>query len=118
MVNSKSPRDKQIKIRLTKDELAGLKLIAEKQDKTLTDLVREKLNLEAVNRTPLSSKSQRAYTKADPQLILEIARIGNNLNQLARKANQSGIGDIEDFLIVLINIERALKRALHAHKIS
>lgn len=117
MINSKSTKNAQLKIRLTRDEYAGFKLMAEKQGKTLANLAREKLNLEAVNRTPLSSKSQRSYTKADPQLIREIARIGNNLNQLARKANQSGMSDLEDFIITLINIERSLKRVLHAHKI-
>ncbi|WP_110669460.1 MobC family plasmid mobilization relaxosome protein [Salinicola halophilus] len=35
------------------------------------------------------SKSRKPIPKADPELIRELARIGNNINQIARLANEN-----------------------------
>lgn len=34
-------------------------------------------------------KSKKAAPKSDPELIRELARIGNNINQIARLANEN-----------------------------
>lgn len=50
-----------------------------------------------------------AVPRADPELVAGLARIGNNLNQLARRANQSRAVDFE-VLAELSHIEVALDR--------
>lgn len=52
---------------------------------------------------------RRPPLPADPALLAALARIGNNLNQLARAANRQQWPATLDLLAQLIRIERALK---------
>jgi hypothetical protein len=50
-------------------------------------------------------------TKADPALLRQIAGIGNNLNQVARRVNSGEWGAVErvQVIAVLMAMERALQ---------
>jgi hypothetical protein len=71
-------RQKSIKIKVTEDEF--LKLNSLKTEKQLAPWMRKICLSEKVNsRTP--------PPKTDPQLLFEVAKIGNNINQIARQIN-------------------------------
>ncbi|MEI2421132.1 plasmid mobilization relaxosome protein MobC, partial [Arthrospira platensis SPKY2] len=53
-----------------------------------------------VLRLPKSEKIQRFTIEADPHLILQLSRVGNNLNQLARAVNKAGL-ELQDITTVL-----------------
>lgn len=65
------------------------------------------------NSTP--RKKRRRYEPVDPKLLRQVAAIGNNLNQVARRLNS---GDRFDVLPVLLSIEDQLKELVDAHKVS
>lgn len=56
----------------------------------------------------------RKVPSADPELVRQIAAIGNNLNQIARRLNQ---GEKFDLLPHLAHIEHELSELLHAHQV-
>lgn len=91
-------RTHELTIRLAPDELASIKATAAKTGMSMADLARRRLLDAGANLTLAGTVSpvrpgRRSYTPADPALLREIARIGNNLNQLARAFNSrfSGI---------------------------
>ena len=57
---------------------------------------------------------QKSTPKVDPQLVRQVAAIGNNLNQIARRINQ---GDKFDVIPHLAAIEYQLEQLLNAHKV-
>ena len=63
-------------------------------------------------------KTSKPVPIADPNLIREISRIGNNLNQIARVVNQSG-DQLEVFSLIknLRSIEIHLERVIDFHLI-
>lgn len=69
-------RDRFIKIRVTESELADFRIRAGEAGMTVSDLVRFRLTGYRVRQTG-----------ADKDRLLELARIGSNVNQLARWAN-------------------------------
>lgn len=69
-------------IRLAPDELAEWRGQAQAEGLSLSDWLRDRVG-SAKPRVQQSSV-------ADPELLAELARIGNNLNQLARVANSTG----------------------------
>lgn len=75
--NSWDKRTKEIKIRLTDNEFAKLQ---QRRTKNLAGWLRD-LALGAV-----------PIRQADPALVHQVARIGSNLNQIARHANTEKIG--------------------------
>ena len=103
----KPAKDKFIKIRVTDEERASWKTKAEKQGLTLADYLRKVADEKLTNIQPSPKVNRRKFTKADPELLRQIAWIGNNLNQIARAANQ---GDQTDLLVKLIEIERQVRR--------
>jgi len=54
-------------------------------------------------------------TKSDPDLLRQIAAIGNNANQLARWANSNPKADSVEMLAALHDIEAALVSIRNAH---
>jgi len=76
-------------------------LKAKEQGITLTDLI-----VMAVNGT---QAPRRKRINVDPALIRQLAQIGNNLNQIARWANQHKQGvDAMNVITVLIDIDREI----------
>lgn len=78
-------------------------LKAKEQGTTLTELI-----VTAVDGTKFS---RRKRINVDPALIRELAKLGNNLNQIARWANRYKAGANASAVIAeLINIDREIAR--------
>jgi len=77
-------RTKTIIFRLTDAEFAQLSLKASELGLSSNELAR------ALARTPEGRTTVQTANAADPALIAEIKRIGNNLNQIAKHANLYG----------------------------
>ena len=105
-------------MRLTDDEYTKLEELATAEGITKADYVRQKLDLESVKRSPMIKKQVRQFTPVDPSLLRQITRIGNNLNQIARKANGEGFDSTLTLLQILLGIERRLKQVQDAYQIS
>lgn len=105
----REPRDAWIGVKCTRAERSQWQALAERQGLPLADLIRTLLGSDRV------AKSRGRTKQADPRLVAEIARIGNNLNQLSRWVNAAGVVDIE-VLILLRAIEQELSMALDRHK--
>lgn len=116
-------RAKFVKIRTTDDERDAWQKLAEDAGLSLADLIRQRLD-QPVLQLPKSEKIQRFTIEADPHLILQLSRVGNNLNQLARAVNKAGLEpqDITTVLTFLSKIsaditairEQAMTQAMDA----
>jgi len=99
-------RKKFIKVRVTEEEADRWKNKAAAAGLSVSDLIRQRLDeiqIECHQR-----KSKKVVHLADPDLIREIAKIGNNLNQVARYIHS--VSKLEVVAIkALISIERELK---------
>ena len=105
-------RDKIIKIRVSPEELATLQMHCTKGE--LARWMRETcLN---PGQTDLV-EDLKGPAKVDPELLRQLASIGNNLNQIGRKVNSEewGPSDRVAILAGMASIERELAalRALH-----
>lgn len=108
----KSKRDKSIKIRLTAEE--HKKLNENKKGGELATWLRD-LGLNQETRPP---KKPKKIKTADPALLNQLARIGGNLNQIARLANTQAQGGIIDRLRLtaeLASIREQLNEVLKRH---
>lgn len=92
-------RSKLINLRVTADERAAWQALADDAGLSLADLIRQRLD-QPVLQPPKSDRIQRVVIEADPALILQLSKIGNNLNQLARAVNTAGL-EPEDLTTVL-----------------
>jgi hypothetical protein len=125
-------RDKELKIRLTSEELESVRAIAAASGMHMADFVRRRL-LDAgakVQMTDSRPSIQRGtVSTADPALVRQVASIGSNLNQIARTVNrqalQSQTIQVVEMLAILLAIERQVSelcrtpfsrsRGAHAH---
>lgn len=82
----KAVRDKIIRIRVTENENQKLKVNAE--GRQVSPWLREMGLGTPPENIPKPVKGQKVAPTVDPLLIRELARIGNNLNQMARLANE------------------------------
>ncbi len=104
-----------LRCRVTKAEYALLKARAENSQTSMAELMRNALGL-------VEAKRPRPTPKADPQLIRQIAGIGNNLNQIAHRLNRDAVMgfmlpmDALALASELVTIERQLSRILEAHQ--
>lgn len=114
----KVAKDKQLKVRLTDEEFIKLKKHADHEGITMANFARRQLALDVVSRSPTGHRHYRKFTPVDPDLIRQISRLGNNLNQIARRVNQGGFDAPLDLLELLLIIDRRLKQVLNAHQIS
>ena len=99
-------RIKSIKIRVTEDELLTLKTLCPKAE--LATWIRERcLAPSAIEKVKMM--------KADPDLLRQLAFLGNNLNQLTRKVNSSGLSPLDQIHILspLVVISEALDKLKH-----
>lgn len=64
---------------------------AESSGASLSDWVRSKVDTEQTTgiAAPAKMPKRRNYTPVDPELLRQIAMIGNNLNQIARSVNSN-----------------------------
>jgi len=95
-------KNRQVTIRLTQDEYDKLSQKAEALDITLSQLLRKKI----------SGNREKISTKYDKELLYEINRIGNNLNQLSKHCN---ITKSIDKLVLqsLVEIERKINEIIN-----
>ena len=99
------PLDQKITLRVTAQTRADWKRRAQASGLPLGDWIREQVS----SRTGRHMMPRRRPPPpAVPALLAAIARIGNNLNQLARAANRQQWPDPLNLLERLISIERAL----------
>lgn len=91
----------RIEIRTSADEKRRWQEIAESKGVSLSDLVRSLL-------TGQRLRKRRDPPRVDPALLRELARLGNNLNQLAHAANRRDPITATALLARLIEIDREL----------
>lgn len=82
---SDTKRDQQITVCLTKLEKLALKRRADKAGLNLSDYGRQMV---------LTGKAQARLTTEENATLNQVAKLGNNLNQIAHKANADGIRSI------------------------
>lgn len=99
-MKAKSPtRTAWIKLRVTQAEKESITAKAEAQGQTVTDFIRQRALDYRLRQTPLEKERVR-----------QLARIGANLNQLARWANiHKGRAEAVHVLAALLSFERTLK---------
>ena len=101
----------RLEIRTTVEDKTRWQAVAESRGLSLSDLVRSVLD--GQRRSP---RPQRAAPTVDPELLRELARIGNNLNQLAQVAQQQEPVAAAALLMRLIEIDRELGALRQAHE--
>lgn len=112
-------RDKWVNIKVTEKERSQWQAFAQSKNKNLSDVLRQlianemgvKIRLENL---PVKKKQIRVSRKVNPELLRALAKIGNNLNQIARWANTyKSNTDALEIIQALLAIQRALRP--HAH---
>lgn len=98
-----------LKLRATDEERGRWQGIAENKGVTLSELMRSSLD-------GLRLRKRREPPRVAPELLRELARIGNNLNQLAHAANRGQPLESAALLIRLIEIDRELSAIRAAHE--
>jgi hypothetical protein len=89
-------RSAWIKLRVSPAEKEAIVAKAEMQGQSLTDFLRQRALDYRLRQTPLEKERVR-----------QLARIGSNLNQLARWANMyKGRAEALDVLVALVSLER------------
>lgn len=99
----------RIEIRTTAEEKLRWQALAENKGVSLSALVRSLLDGQRL-------RNRREPPKVDPVLLRDLARIGNNLNQLARAANRRQPVEAVALLVRLIEIDRDLSAVRQAHE--
>lgn len=109
--------------RLPKDVADDWREQAKNSGKSLSDWIRSKIdaNQQTGISTPSAAPKRKNYTPADPDLLRQVAMIGNNLNQIARIANSfsaidsinllSSLSSLRNDLSVLIDKNSGVKNA-------
>lgn len=98
---------KQIKINLSPEDHARFSDAAAAENISMAELIRQKIGAK-IEDAP-APKITRPVKKADPKLMYEMNRIGNNLNQIARHLNSGGKLD-KTVLQILVNIEDEMRQ--------
>ena len=99
----------RIEIRTTSEEKQRWQAIAENKGVSLSELVRSALGGQRL-------RKRREPPRVDPDLLRELARMGNNLNQLARATNRRKPVPATALLVRLIEIDRELSALRAAHE--
>lgn len=98
-----------LKLRATDEDRVRWQGIAENKGVSLSELMRSSLD-------GLRLRKRREPPTVAPELLRELARIGNNLNQLAHAANRRRPLESTALLIRLIEIDRELAAIRAAHE--
>src|SRR5436305_11611477 len=77
-------RDRQFNVGLTTAELAELQRAARQAGMRPVDYGRAKL----LSRPGRIARTEYSVRQLDPLLLVQLSRIGNNLNQIARRLNE------------------------------
>lgn len=96
----------RLNVKLDPEQHAQVARLSAESGKSISDLVREGLDLKLTNRSPIRKRLTRA---ADPLLVAQVGKIGSNLNQLARWANTEKAGaDAVQILAELVRIRESV----------
>ena len=106
---------KQVKINLTPEHYSELDTEALNNNKSIAQLIRDKLGID-LKTTPRSFQrsrkvrsDKREVTRADPQLLYHLSKIGANLNQISKHLNSTKI--VDSIVISSLNeIQQELKK--------
>lgn len=79
---------KQVKVYFSESDFLKLKEEAIQKNISMAELVRQKMQTKIPN-APAPKKSKKNYRATDPKLLFELNKIGNNLNQIAKKLNSN-----------------------------
>lgn len=77
---------KQVKVNFLPEDHARIFEMATSSNQTIAQLIRERFSVEIEN----APSRKPVYKRVDPQLLFQLNKIGNNLNQIAKKLNTSG----------------------------
>lgn len=99
----------RIELRVSAEEKIHWQAIAASRGVSLSELIRATLSGQRL-------RVRRSAPRVDPDLVRELARIGNNLNQLARAANRRSPVETVSLLVRLIEIDRELAVLRVAHE--
>lgn len=105
----------QVKINLTQEHYQELQEEALGNGMSIAQLVRLKLGIDlktaprSFQRSRKVRSDKREVTRADPQLLYHLAKIGNNLNQVSKHLNS---GNVVDSIVIssLNEIQQELKK--------
>jgi hypothetical protein len=102
-------RDKWVHVKLYADERKLWHELAAAEGVSLADFVRMRVGAAELTRQFSTTRPQQPVKRVDPELIRQIARVGANINQVARWANTyKSDADAEHVLFALLKIERDL----------
>jgi len=91
-LSSKNKKYKQVKINFYPEQYQILLTEAKKNDSTIAQYIRQKLNLNLSEKDTkkryAKSDEKDCHKKTDPKLIYELSKIGTNLNQITYKINK------------------------------
>lgn len=100
-------RTSEIKIRCTPDFKKFVKDLGSKHNLPMTRIVELGFKKFDEKYQCDKPKSSKVIHQADPKLIYEISKIGNNINQLARAINQG-----EEFSLEALTILKSIEQNL------
>lgn len=110
------PKTRPIALRLTDAERLSWDSAAASAGLSRTDFIRDAVQVAhpalSAGAPKPKKRKQPLPPKGDPALIAELARLGNNLNQLARAANSRSAPGALGLLVALRSIEVQLREAL------
>ena len=106
---------KQVKINLTHEHYSELQDEALNNGMSIAQLVRHKLGIDlqatpkALQRSRKVRSDKREVTRADPQLLYHLSKIGTNLNQISKHLNSTKI--VDSIVISSLNeIQQEIKK--------
>lgn len=105
-------RDHQLNISLTAAEYEVLHRRAYQQGSRLVDYVRSVLFFEPVAASAPNLPDAPVATRADHMIYVQLKRLGNNLNQIARQLNMTGDAPPRDLYLLLRDIRAVLNRGM------
>ena len=111
-----SKKLKQAKVNFYPEQHEKLQAMAKANDSTISQFIREQIDFNLSDediKKRYKKHNPNAHKKADPKLIYEIAKIGNNLNQIAKYINTKK-NDVNTIQILesLVSIEKEIKSLL------
>ena len=102
-----SRREKQLNLHLTESEMAWVRARADAAGMRPPDFARAQL----LSERPLPTRRGASHGDLDPLFLIQLSKIGNNLNQIARRFNAHRMPAPGELEAVLETIRRMLRRA-------
>jgi len=110
----KEKRSKWVHIMATETERQSWSELAERNNLTLSDLIRKQLGAIPNNFPPKPKPKHRMTRRADPQLLAWLGRLNSNLNQIAKWANTyKRSAEAAEVISCLIAIEGVIKSEIN-----